>query len=172
MVDKLGSIDILVNNAGVQTAVPIDRYTEEARRRILAVNLEAPVELIRAVSRQMIARREGRIVNLASIASWQPHPDIWYGITKAGVVSMTKSFASYLARHGIQVNAVAPGPVDTDLLQRVDPARREGLLKLVYSGRVGKPEEIAATIAWLATTAPPIINGAIVDINDGTYPRS
>jgi NAD(P)-dependent dehydrogenase (short-subunit alcohol dehydrogenase family) len=172
LVDSLGEIHVLVNNAGIQNAVPIGDYTEAQRKRIIAVNLEAPVELIRALSKQMIARREGRIVNLASIASWQPHPDLWYGITKAGVVSMTKSFASYLGRHGIQVNAVAPGPVDTELLQRIDPARREGLLKVVYSGRVGKPEEIAATIAWLATAAPPLINGAIVDINDGTYPRA
>jgi 3-oxoacyl-[acyl-carrier protein] reductase len=172
LIDSLGEIHVLVNNAGVQNAVPIDKYTEEQRKRILRVNLEAPVELIRAVSKQMIARREGRIVNLASIAAWQPHPDLWYGITKAGVVSMTKSFASYLGRHGIQVNAVAPGPVDTELLQRVDPARREGLLKLVYSGRVGRPEEIAAAIVWLVTASPPLVNGSILDINDGTYPRA
>ena len=172
LIDSLGEIHVLVNNAGMQNAVPIDEYTEERKTKILRVNLEAPVELIRAVSKQMIARREGRIVSLASIASWQPHPDLWYGITKAGVVSMTKSFASYLGRHGIQVNAVAPGPVDTDLLKVVDPKRVEGLMKVVYSARVGKPEEIAAAITWLATAAPPIINGAILDINDGTYPRS
>jgi 3-oxoacyl-[acyl-carrier protein] reductase len=172
LIDSLGEINVLVNNAGVQNAVSIDQYTEEQRKRILRINLEAPVELIRAVSKQMIARREGRIVNLASIAAWQPHPDLWYGITKAGVVSMTKSFAFYLGRYGIQVNAVAPGPVDTELLQRVDAARREGLLKQVYSGRVGRPEEIAAAIAWLVTASPPIVNGAILDINDGTYPRA
>jgi NAD(P)-dependent dehydrogenase (short-subunit alcohol dehydrogenase family) len=172
LIDSLGEIHVLVNNAGVQNAVPIDKYTEEMRSRILRINLEAPVELIRAVSKQMIARREGRIVNLASIAAWQPHPDLWYGITKAGVVSMTKSFASYLGRHGIQVNAVAPGPVDTELLQRVEPARREGLLKVVYSGRVGRPEEVAAAITWLVTSSPPIVNGSIIDINDGTYPRA
>jgi NAD(P)-dependent dehydrogenase (short-subunit alcohol dehydrogenase family) len=172
LIDSLGEIHVLVNNAGVQNAVSIDEYTEEQKKRILRVNLEAPVELIRAVSKQMIARREGRIVNLASIAAWQPHPDLWYGITKAGVVSMTKSFASYLGRHGIQVNAVAPGPVDTELLKRIDASRREGLLKVVYSGRVGRPDEIAAAITWLATASPAIVNGAILDINDGTYPRS
>jgi 3-oxoacyl-[acyl-carrier protein] reductase len=172
LIESLGEIHVLVNNAGVQNAVSVDEYTEEQRKRILRINLEAPVELIRAVSKQMIARREGRIVNLASIAAWQPHPDLWYGITKAGVVSMTKSFASYLGRHGIQVNAVAPGPVDTELLQRVDAARREGLLKQVYSGRVGRPQEIAAAIAWLVTASPPIVNGSILDINDGTYPRA
>ena len=172
LIESLGEIHVLVNNAGMQNAVSIDEYTEEQKKRILRVNLEAPVELIRAVSKQMIARREGRIVNLASIAAWQPHPDLWYGITKAGVVSMTKSFASYLGRHGIQVNAVAPGPVDTELLKRIDASRREGLLKVVYSGRVGRPDEIAAAITWLATASPTIVNGAILDINDGTYPRS
>ena len=172
LVDSLGEIHVLVNNAGMQNAVSIEKYTEDQKRKILQINLEAPVELIRAVSKQMIARREGRIVNLASIASWQPHPDLWYGITKAGVVSMTKSFASYLGRHGIQVNAVAPGPVDTELLRVVDPKRVEALMKVVYSGRVGQPAEIAAAIAWLATAAPAIVNGAILDINDGTYPRS
>ena len=70
LVQSLGDIDILVNNAGVQNAVSIDRYTDEARRRILAVNLEAPVELIRAVSKQMVARKSGRIVNLASVAAY------------------------------------------------------------------------------------------------------
>jgi len=172
LIDSLGEIHVLVNNAGVQNAVSIDEYTEEQKKRILRINLEAPVELIRAVSKGMVQRKAGRIVNLASIAAWQPHPDLWYGITKAGVVSMTKSFASYLGRHGIQVNAVAPGPVDTDLLKRIDPARREGLLKVVYSGRVGRPDEIAAAITWLCTASPTIVNGAILDINDGTYPRA
>ncbi len=172
LVDSLGDIHVLVNNAGIQNAVPIERYTDEMRQRILRVNLEAPVELMRAVSRQMIGRRAGRIVNLASIAAWQPHPDLWYGATKAAIVSATKSFALYLGRHGIQVNAVAPGPVDTELLKVVDAARREGLLKVAYSGRMGRAEEIAAAIVWLAAASPPILNGAILDVNDGTYPRS
>jgi len=172
LIDSLGEIHVLVNNAGVQNAVPIDRYTEEQKRLILRVNLEAPVELMRAVSRQMIARREGRIVNLASIAAWQPHPDLWYGATKAAIASATKSFASYLGKHGIQVNAVAPGPVDTELLKIVDAGRRESLLKVAYSGRMGRAEEIAAAIVWLAADSPAILNGAILDVNDGTYARS
>ena len=172
LIAKLGRIDALVNNAGIQHAVPIERYTDAQRESILRVNLEAPVELIRAVSPQMIERRAGRIVNLASIAAWQPHPDLWYGATKAGIVSITKSFASYLGRHGIQVNAVAPGPVDTELLKVVDAARREALAKAVYSGRSARAEEIAAAIGWLVVEAPPIVNGTILDINDGSYARS
>ena len=171
MAAKLGEIDILVNNAGVQTAVSIDQYTVEARRRILAVNLEAPVELIRAVSKQMVARKRGRIINLASIAAYGAHTDLWYGVTKAGVVSYTRSFASYLGPHGIQVNAVAPGPIDTPLLDKAQPERVEELMKKVYTRRKGRPEEVAEAIRWLVLDAPPIINGAVIDITDGSFLR-
>jgi 3-oxoacyl-[acyl-carrier protein] reductase len=171
LVERLGEIDILVNNAGVQTAVSIDRYTDEQRARILRVNLEAPVELIRALSRQMVARRSGRIINLASVAAYTAHTDIWYGVTKAGVISFTRSFAAQLGPHGIQVNAVAPGPIDTALLKNAQPERIEALMRQVYSKRAGKPEEVADTIRWLALEAPPIINGAVVDITDGSFLR-
>ena len=171
LVESLGQIDILVNNAGVQTAVSIDRYTDEARRRILAVNLEAPVELIRAVSKQMMARKSGRIISLASIAAYGAHTDLWYGVTKAGVVSYTRSFASYLGPHGIQVNAVAPGPIDTPLLDKAQPERIDELMKKVYTRRKGRPEEVAEAIRWLALDAPPIINGAVLDITDGSFLR-
>jgi len=171
MAAKLGPVDILVNNAGVQTAVSIERYTEEARRRILAVNLEAPVELIRALSKQMVARKSGRIISLASIAAYGPHTDLWYGVTKAGVVSYTRSFASYLGPHGIQVNAVAPGPIDTPLLDKAQPERVDELMKKVYTRRKGRPDEVAEAIRWLALDAPPIINGAVIDITDGSFLR-
>jgi 3-oxoacyl-[acyl-carrier protein] reductase len=171
MAAKLGDIDILVNNAGVQTAVSIDKYTEEARRRILAVNLEAPVELIRALSKGMAQRKRGRIVSLASVAAYTAHTDLWYGVTKAGVVSFTRSFAALLGPQGIQVNAVAPGPIDTDLLKKAQPERIEALMKNVYTRRVGTPEEVAQTIRWLALDAPETINGAVIDITDGCVLR-
>src|SRR5712692_3939618 len=75
LVQSLGDIHALVNNAGIQNALPYDKYPDAARQRIIRINLEVPAELMRAVAPQMIARRSGRIVNLASIASWQPHPD-------------------------------------------------------------------------------------------------
>jgi 3-oxoacyl-[acyl-carrier protein] reductase len=171
LVESLGDIHVLVNNAGVQTAVSVDKYTDEQRARILRVNLEAPVELIRAVSKQMIARKSGRIVNLASVAAYTAHTDLWYGVTKAGVVSFTRSFASYLGPRGIQVNAVAPGPIDTPLLDKAQLERVEELMKRVYTRRKGRPEEVAEAIRWLALDAPDIINGAVIDVTDGSFLR-
>jgi 3-oxoacyl-[acyl-carrier protein] reductase len=171
LIARLGAIDILVNNAGIQTAVSIDRYSNEQRTRILRVNLEAPVELTRAAAPGMIKRKSGRIINLASVASYTAHTDLWYGVTKAGVVSFTRSFAAHLGPHGIQVNAVAPGPIDTQLLQNAQPERVEALMRQVYTRRPGKPEEVADTIRWLALDAPAIINGAVVDITDGSFLR-
>jgi 3-oxoacyl-[acyl-carrier protein] reductase len=171
LVDSLGEIDVLVNNAGVQNAISIENYSEEQRKRILRVNLEAPVELIRAVSKQMVRRRSGRIVSLASVAAYTAHTDLWYGVTKAGVVSFTRSFAALLGPQGIQVNAVAPGAIDTPLLDRAQPERVAQLLKVAYTRRKGRPEEVAEAIRWLAMDAPEIVNGAVIDVTDGCFLR-
>jgi len=171
LISGLGRLDVLVNNAGIQAALPIDRYTDEARGRMLRINLEAPVELIRAASKGMAERGSGRIVNVASVAAYMAHTDLWYGVTKAGVVSFTRSFASYLGPQGIQVNAVAPGPIDTDLLKNAQPERIAQLMRAVYTKRVGRPEEVAEAIRWLALDAPAILNGAVIDVTDGCFLR-
>ena len=168
---KIGDIDILINNAGMMHALPFDNYSEEKMEEILSVNIKSPVALIREFSKGMVKKKQGRIVNIASIAGEIGHPDIWYGITKAGMINITKSFAKILGPKGIVVNAVAPGPVETNMLKTIPEARKKAIKKIVYSARFAKPEEVAETIYWLSTDCPEYINGICVDINNGAFPR-
>lgn len=171
LMKKIGHVDVLVNNAGMMNALPYNEYPDEKMEAILAVNIQSPVALIRELAPSMIEKKFGRIVNIASIAGEIGHPDIWYGVTKAGMINITKSFAKQLGQHGIVVNAIAPGPVETDMLATIPEARKEGIKKTVYSGRFARPEEIAETIYWLSTDCPEYINGITVDINNGAFPR-
>jgi 3-oxoacyl-[acyl-carrier protein] reductase len=171
LVKDIGEIDILINNAGIMHGIAYDEYTEEKKEKMLKVNLEAPVSLIMEFSPGMIRQGKGRIVNNASIAGEIGHPDIWYGITKAGVINFTKSFAKILGHKGIVINAVAPGPVETDMLDIIPRERKEGMKRVAYTGRYASPEEIAKTIYWLATDCPEYINGTCIDINNGVFPR-
>jgi len=166
-----GPIDVLVNNAGIMNSLPFDEYPEEKKKDILKVNLEAPIELIKLYSKYMIKHGSGRIVSVASIAGHIGHPDIWYGITKAGVINMTKSFAKILGPKGITINCTAPGPVDTDMLTTIPKERKESLKKAAILGRIAKPEEIAKTIYWLGVESPDYINGVCIDVNNGMFMR-
>jgi 3-oxoacyl-[acyl-carrier protein] reductase len=170
IISGLGHIDILINNAGIMNTCGYDSYPKIKREEILKINLEAPIELITCVSKTMIKNKRGRIVNNASIAGHIGHPDIWYGITKAGLINATRSFAKILGPQGIIINSVAPGPVETEMINTIPEARKEAILKSVYLGRFAQPVEIAQTIVWLATDSPEYINGICIDINNGAYP--
>lgn len=171
LVKTIGKVDILVNNAGLMNALPYNDYPDSKMDQIIATNIQSPVALIRELAPEMIKQKFGRIVNMASIAGEIGHPDVWYGITKAGVINMTKSFAKQLGGHGITVNAIAPGPVETQMLDTIPEERKEAIKKAVYTGRFAKPEEVAQTIYWLSTDAPEYINGITIDINNGAFPR-
>lgn len=171
LIAGLPNVDILVNNAGVLFSLPYDNYPQQKMEQMLKINLEAPVALIREVSKSMVEKGYGRIVNNSSIAGHIGHPDLWYGITKAGVINMTKSFAKILGGSGIVVNAVASGPVETEMLNTIPEARRKAIKEAVYTGRFAKPEEVAEAIFWLATDCPEYINGTCIDINNGAFPR-
>lgn len=164
-------IHTLVNNAGVLFCDPYGAIPEAHKREVLAVNLEAPVRLIEALAPQMRARKSGRIVNVGSVAAFTGHPDLWYGITKAGLLNLTKAWAKELGPHGVLVNAVAPGPTQTAMYEQLPQSRKEGVMRSVYSGRVCRPEEVAAAILWLGATCPEYVNGTTLDVNNGSYPR-
>jgi len=171
LVAEIGAVDVLVNNAGVMYSIPYDDYPEAKVESMLALNIKAPVALITAVAEGMIKRGGGRIVNNASIAGQIGHPDIWYGITKAGLINATKSFAKELGGKGIVINAVAPGPVETEMLAVIPEGRKAAIKKAVYTGRFAYAEEVARTIVWLATESPEYINGSCIDLNNGAFPR-
>jgi len=164
-------IHTLVNNAGVLFCDPYEAIPEEHKREILAVNIEAPAHLIESVSIQMKRRKAGRIVNVGSVAAFTGHPDLWYGITKAGILNLTKAWAKELGPHGVLVNAVAPGPTQTAMYDQLPQSRKDGVMRSVYSGRVCTPEEVAAAILWLGSACPEYVNGTTLDVNNGSYPR-
>ena len=168
---SLGEIHTLINNAGVLYCEPYESIPEAHKREILAVNLEAPVALITALSAQMVARKQGRIVNVGSVAAFTGHPDLWYGITKAGILNLTKSWAAQLGRHGVLVNAVAPGPTRTDMYEQLPQSRKDMVSRSVYSGRAAEPAEVAEAIFWLGSSSPEYVNGSTLDCNNGSYPR-
>ncbi len=171
MVGGLGEIDTLVNNAGTLYCEPYDAIPDAHQREILAVNLEAPIALMRALAPQMRARKSGRIVNVGSVAAFTGHPDLWYGATKAALLNVTKSFAGWLGRDGVLVNAVAPGPTLTGMYEQLPQSRKDGVMRSVYSGRACTPQEVAQAILWLGTVSPEYMNGMTLDVNNGAYPR-
>ncbi len=171
LVAGFGSVDVLINNAGVMWSLPYDAYPPEKVDQMLKINLHAPIALIREFSRYMVAQKCGRIVNNASIAGHIGHPDIWYGITKAGLINATKSFAKILGPHGVVVNAVAAGPVETEMLDAIPEARKAAIKQAVISGRFAQPLEVAEVMGWLATESPAYMNGTCLDINNGFFPR-
>jgi 3-oxoacyl-[acyl-carrier protein] reductase len=171
LINDIEPIDILINNAGIMHSLPFDQYPEEKKQSMLKINIEAPAALIRQVTPHMRKKGKGRIVNVASIAGEIGHPDIWYGITKAGMINLTKSMAKILGPDGIVVNAVAPGPTETSLLATIPQARKEQIKNTVFTGRFAQPQEVAQTIYWLATDCPEYINGICVDINNGAFMR-
>ena len=167
IVDEVGDIDVLVNNAGIGTRKSFDDYPAEAIEKIVNVNLKTPVSLITLFA-PSLKKKKGRVVNVASQAAEVGHRDVWYGITKAGLVNATKSFSSLLGPDGVQINAVAPGPVETTMIaDSVYADRYESIRKRTILGRIAKPEEIADAIVWLATEAPEYINGETIDLNNG-----
>ena len=165
---EIGKIDILINNAGIDRQRPYYDYPQEEVNRILNVNLKAPIALINAFLPDFLERKEGKIVNVASQAAEVGHTDIWYGITKAGLVNVTKSVAAIVGKDGVLVNAVAPGPVETEMIHNTNiPERFEQVKSRTYLNRVAEPEEVAEVIYWLATDVPVYVNGETIDINNG-----
>lgn len=172
-VEHFGSVDIVVGNHGIwpPTDVPIDTMSEEQWRRTIAVNLDSIFGLVKYGVAQMKKRGAGGHVVLISSTAGQRgeafHCD--YAASKGAVISMVKGLSTELARHGIYVNCVAPGWVDTEMAAPAlhDPEISKRVFATIPLGRVGKPEEIAATVLFLCTPHAGFITGEIVNVNGG-----
>lgn len=164
-----GYIDILINNAGILNVLDFENYPEEARDKLLNVNLIAPTELIKLYAPSMTLRNGGRVVNIASIAGQFGHPDVWYGISKAGVINMTKSLAKVYGGKGIVINCICPGPVQTDMGNMVPGYRKDFVEERSILHRFALPREVAKCAYWLATDSPEYVNGTSLNVSNGVY---
>ncbi|HLG69355.1 MAG TPA: 3-oxoacyl-ACP reductase FabG [Chloroflexota bacterium] len=168
--DRLGPIDLLVNNAGWDRIGPFMESDEELWDRLLAVNLKGPIACSHAVLPKMIERKQGRIICVASDAGRVGSSgEVVYSATKGGVIAFAKALAREVARHGILVNCVAPGPTDTPFLQAFASSERilEAMTKATPLRRLAQPDEIAAAISFLASPDAAFITGQTLSVNGG-----
>jgi len=166
---SLGHIDILVNSAGIAgERHPVAEFPAAAWRRVIEVNLVGTFLCCKAVVPTMQEHGYGRIVNLSSTGGKDGNPFVSpYGASKAGVMAFTKSLAKELAMTDIRVNCVTPALIDTELIATMGPERTRAALDKIPMGRPGRPEEVAALIAWMASEECSFSTGAAFDISGG-----
>lgn len=169
VVERWGRLDILVNNAGITgRSFPIWELSDEDWRRVIEVDLTSVFLCCRAAVKVMLAQGSGRIVNIASIAGKEGNPTLVpYSTAKAGVIGLTKALAKEVATRGILVNAVAPAVIETDMLKQMERSTVDLLVSKIPMGRVGRPEEVAALVAWLASDECSFSTGAVYDLSGG-----
>lgn len=178
LIEKLeadfGGIDILVNNAGIIRRADLPVHNEEDWRAVLSTNLDSVWFLSQAASRRMQERKHGRIINIASLLSFQGGIRVpGYTASKHAVAGLTKALANELAPHGVTVNSIAPGYIATDntTALRADPDRSRQILERIPAGRWGEASDIAGTAVFLASPAANYVTGAILNVDGGWLAR-
>ncbi len=164
---ELGPIDIAINNAGITRDALLARLTAEQWDEVLATNLSGPFHVGQACARRMIERRRGRLVNVASLAWLGNIGQSNYAAAKAGLVGLTRTWALELGRFGINVNAVAPGFIDTPMTQAVPDPVRERFVRKIPLQRIGQPEDVARVIAFLASDDAAYVSGQCIHVDGG-----
>ncbi|MDB9991497.1 3-oxoacyl-[acyl-carrier-protein] reductase [Amylibacter sp.] len=166
--DQMGGIDILVNNAGITRDNLFVRMTDDEWQQVLNVNLTSTMYLMKSVMRTMMKQRFGRIINITSIVGITGNSgQANYAASKAGMIGMTKSFAQEIASRGITANCIAPGFIETAMTAELPETVIKNMLESIPQGRMGNADEIAATVAFLASNEASYITGQTLHVNGG-----
>jgi 3-oxoacyl-[acyl-carrier protein] reductase len=167
-IEKFEKIDILVNNAGVVSDCPLAGMQDEIWKRVIDVNLTGTFNMCRAAARHMMARKYGRIINLSSfVASKGGRGQSNYASSKAGIEALTRSLAIELGSRGITVNSICPGAVETDMSRDAIERSRDKIVSIIPLKRLGRPEEVAALAAFLASDEAAYITGESIGVTGG-----
>ena len=168
--DKWGAISVLVNNAGITRDNLMLRMKEDEWDDIMTTNLKSVYRLSKAVLRGMMKARHGRIINITSVVGVSGNAgQANYAAAKAGVIGFTKSLAQEVASRGITVNAVAPGFINTDMTAALSEEQVASMTANIPSARLGEPDDIAASVVFLAADESGYINGSTLHVNGGMY---
>jgi 3-oxoacyl-[acyl-carrier protein] reductase len=168
--EKYGRVDFLVNNAGITRDGLMMRMGDDAWKAVIDINLTGTYLCSKAVIRTMMKQRSGRIVNISSVVGAMGNAgQTNYAASKAGVVGMTKSLAREVAARGINVNAVAPGFIQTAMTDALPEKARDELVGLIPNGRLGLPEDVSAAVKFLLSDDASYITGQVLHVNGGMY---
>ena len=173
-VKELGSIDILINNAGIIRRAPAAEFSEKDWTDVIEINLNAVFRFCQLAGRHMLAQGRGKIINIASLLSFQGGVFVpSYAAAKGGVAQLTKSLANEWAPRGVNVNAIAPGYMATDntAALRADAARSRQILERIPDGRWGTPQDLAGVAVFLASPASDYIHGTVLTVDGGWMGR-
>ncbi len=170
ILEKFGKIDILINNAGIARDKLILRMTEEDWDAVLGVNLKGTFNCTKAVIKHMSKQRSGKIVNIASVVGEMGNAgQANYSASKAGVIGFTKTVAREFAQRGINVNAIAPGYIQTPMTDVLPDKAKEELKRMIPMERMGQPEDVAQAALFLVSEASSYITGHVLNVNGGIY---
>jgi 3-oxoacyl-[acyl-carrier protein] reductase len=170
IVERHGSLDILVNNAGLAIDQLLMRVKPEEIERTFSTNVSGALFCAKAAIRPMMRKKHGRIIQISSVVAESGNPgQVVYGASKAALIGMTKTLAREYASRGITVNTVAPGFIETDMTAELPEAARQGILTQTPVGRIGRAEEVAAAVLFLASDEASYVTGQTLGVNGGMY---